>query len=251
MTPAPAYERIGLSYSDVRRADPRFEAAVWEGLGDARTVLNVGAGAGSYEPRDREVIPVEPSLVMIAQRPVDAVTAIRGVAESLPLADKSVDATMGVFTMQHWSDVDRGLAEVRRVTRKRIVLLTLDVEVTAEMWLCRDYLPEISKHDRETFPSIDRLKAILPRARVAVVPVPSDCTDGFCVGLWSRPEAHLDPEVRRASSVWHLLPSDVVEIGLDRLRRDLDSGAWDRRHGHLRTQAELDIGLRLVTAELD
>lgn len=247
---APAYDRMGIDYSKVRRADPRFEAAIWDRLGDAKNVLNVGAGAGSYEPRDREVIAVEPSPVMIAQRPPGAAPAIQGVAEALPLEDKSVDATMGVFTMQHWDDVDRGLAEVLRVTRDRIVLLTLDLDVTAEMWLCRDYLPEIVEHDRGMFPMIAHLEATLPNPRVETIPLPSDCTDGFCVALWSRPEAHLDPGVRRSSSTWHLLPDPVVEPALDRLRRDLESGEWDRRYGPLRTQTSLDVGLRLVTAEL-
>jgi SAM-dependent methyltransferase len=247
---APAYDRIGLSYSDVRRADPRLEAAIWRALGDARTVLNVGAGAGSYEPLDRDVVPVEPSPVMIAQRPAGAALAIRGVAESLPLKDNSVDATMGVFTMQHWDDVDLGLAEVLRVTRERVVLLTLDIDVMAEMWLCRDYLPEIAEHGRETFPSIAHLQAILPGLHVETVLVPSDCTDGFCIALWSRPEMHLDADVRRASSIWHLLPGTIVDSGLERLRRDLESGEWDRRHGHLRSQAAFDVGVRLVTVEL-
>lgn len=137
---------------------------------------------------------------------------------------------MGVFTMQHWDDVDRGLAEVLRVTRDRVVLLTLDLDVTAEMCLCRDYLPEIVEHDRGTFPSIAQLEATLPGARVETIPVPRDCTDGFCVALWSRPEAHLDPNVRRSSSIWHLLPATVVEPALDRLGRDLESGEWGRRY---------------------
>jgi SAM-dependent methyltransferase len=246
----PAYDRIGLSYSDVRRADPRFEAAIWKALGDAESILNIGAGAGSYEPLDRDVIAVDPSPVMIAQRPAGAARAIQGVAELLPLDDKSVDATMGIFTMQHWDDVDRGLAEVLRVTRERIVLLTLDFDVTAEMWLCKEYLPEIAEHDRETFPSIAHLQAVLPSVQVEPVPVPSDCTDGFCIALWSRPEMHLNPEIRRASSIWHLLPQSIVDNGLDRLRLGLESGEWDRRYGHLRTQPEFDVGVRLVTAEL-
>ncbi len=244
----PAYDRMGIDYSQVRRADPRFEAAIWGALGDARSVLNIGAGAGSYEPGDREVIAVEPSPVMIAQRPPEAAPAIQGVAEAIPLEDGSVDATMGVFTMQHWDDVDRGLAEVLRVTRDRVVLLTLDLDVTAEMWLCRDYLPEIVEHDRETFPTIERLEAVLPNLQVETIPVPSDCTDGFCVALWSRPEAHLDPDVRRSSSIWHLLPDSAVDRGLARLRHDLEGGEWDRRYGQLRTQPALDVGLRLVTA---
>lgn len=247
---APAYDRMGLNYSEVRRADPRFEAAIWDALGDAKSVLNVGAGAGSYEPNDREVVAVEPSPVMIAQRPSGAAPAIQAAAEALPLEDKSVDATMGVFTMQHWDDVDRGLAEVLRVTRDRIVFLTLDLDATAEMWLCRDYLPEIVEHDRRTFPSIEQLIAILPSVRIDTIPVPGDCADGFCIALWSRPEAFLDPRVRQASSIWHLLPASVVEPALDRLRRDLGSGEWDRRYGRLRAQASLDVGLRLVTTSL-
>jgi SAM-dependent methyltransferase len=247
---APAYDRMGIDYSQVRRADPRFEASIWDALGDAQSVLNIGAGAGSYEPRDREVIAVEPSPVMIAQRPTKAAPAIQGVAEAIPLEDKSVDATMGVFTMQHWDDVDRGLAEVLRVTRDRVVFLTLDLDATAEMWLCRDYLPEIVEHDRRAFPSIERLEALLPNLRVNTLPALNDCTDGFCIALWSRPEAYLDPRIRRASSIWHLLPAAVVDPALDRLGRDLDSGEWDRRYGQLRTQPSLDIGLRLATAKL-
>lgn len=247
---APAYDRMGVSYSDIRRADHRLEATIWRALGDAQRVLNIGAGTGSYEPSDREVIAVEPSSVMIAQRPPESARAIQGVAEALPLEDKSVDATMGVFTMHHWDDLDRGLTEVQRATRKRIVFLTLDLDVTEQMWLCRDYLPQIIEHDRKTFPTIAHLRASLPNVQVETVLVPADCTDGFCVALWSRPEAHLDPDVRRSSSIWHRLPPAVIESGLDRLRYDLDSGEWDRRHGHLRTQATFDVGLRLIKAEL-
>ena len=247
---SPAYDRMGVGYTEVRRAEPRIEAAIHAALGDARVVLNIGAGAGSYEPRDREVVAIEPSPVMIAQRPPDAAPAIQAVAESLPLADDSVDATMGVFTLHHWEDVERGLAEVLRVTRSRVAFVTLDLDVTAEMWLCRDYLPEIVEHDRRVFPTIERLQELLPDPRVEPLPVPAACTDGFCIALWDRPEAHLDPEIRRASSIWHQLPEEVTARGLERLRADLESGAWDRRHGELRTTDELDVGLRLVVAEL-
>jgi len=246
----PAYDRMGVGYTAVRCADPRIEARIHAALGDARVVLNVGAGAGSYEPRDREVVAVEPSPVMIAQRPADVVPAIQGVAEALPLEDDSVDATMGVFTMHHWDDVERGLAEVLRVTRDRLAFITLDLGVTADMWLCRDYLPEIVEHDRRVFPTFEQLEALLPNLRVEPLPVPAGCTDGFCIALWDRPEAHLDPGVRRSSSIWHQLPEDVTARGLGRLRRDLASGEWDRRHGELRSRQELDVGLRLVTAEL-
>jgi SAM-dependent methyltransferase len=246
----PAYDRIGIDYSEVRRADPRLEAAIWAALGSARRVLNVGAGTGSYEPRDREVVAVEPSSVMIAQRPATAAKAVRGVAEALPLADKSVDATMGVFTMQHWQDVDRGLAEVTRVTRDRVVFLTLDVEVAAEIWIARDYAPEIIEIESDAFPSIKKLRAAFPGAEIDALPVPCDCSDGFCIALWGRPEAHLDPRVRRASSIWHLLPQAVCDRAVRELAADLESGEWDRRNGHLRERATLDVGLRLVHAEL-
>ena len=246
----PAYDRMGVQYAEVRRADPRIEAAIHAALGDARSVLNVGAGAGSYEPADREVIAVEPSPVMIAQRPPDAAPAIEAVVEDLPLADDSVDAVMGVFTLQHWSDLDRGLAEVARVGRSRAVFVTLDIEVTATMWLGAEYLPEMIESDRSDFPSLARLAAALPGLEVETLPVPSDCADGFCVALWSRPEAHLDPRVRQASSTWHRLEPAVVERALGELAADLESGEWDRRHGHLRELDELDIGLRLVHAEL-
>ncbi|HEY7256264.1 MAG TPA: methyltransferase domain-containing protein [Solirubrobacterales bacterium] len=247
---APAYDRMGIEYAQVRRADPRIEAAIHAALGDAGTVLNVGAGAGSYEPADREVLAVEPSPVMIAQRPPGAAPAIEAVVEDLPLADDSVDAVMGVFTMQHWSDIGRGLAEVARVGRDRAVFVTLDIDVAESMWLGADYLPEMIEADRRDFPSLEQLASALPGLVVNEIPVPSDCRDGFCIGLWSRPEAHLEPRVRRASSTWHRLDPGVVERALGRLAADLENGEWDRRHGHLRELDELDVGLRLVQADL-
>ncbi len=217
MTGTPAYDRMGVDYTEVRRADPRIETTIHAALGDARTVLNVGAGTGSYEPADREVTAIEPSPVMIAQRPPGAAPAIEAVVEDLPLADDSVDAVMGVFTMQHWSDVDRGLAEVARVGRDRAVFVTLDIDVTASMWLA-GYLPEFIEADRRAFPSLEHLASALPGLEVESIRVPSDCTDGFCVGLWSRPEAHLDPRVRQGSSTWHRLPPAGYRSGAPRAR---------------------------------
>jgi SAM-dependent methyltransferase len=247
---SPAYDRMGIDYARIRRPDPRIEAVIHAALGDARTVLNVGAGAGSYEPADREVIAVEPSPVMIAQRPPGAAPAIEAVVEDLPLDDDSVDAVMGVFTMQHWSDVDRGLTEVARVGRDRAVFVTLDMDVAASMWLGAEYLPEQIEADRRDFPSLEQLASALPGLEVEEIPVPCDCTDGFAIGLWSRPEAHLDPRVRQASSTWHRLDQEVIARALADLAADLESGEWDRRHGHLRELDELDVGLRLVHADL-
>jgi SAM-dependent methyltransferase len=247
---SPTYNRIGLNYSDFRQPDPRIEAAVWKGLGDVRSVVNVGAGAGSYEPSDREVVAVEPSPVMIAQRPPQAATAIEGVAEALPLADKSVDAAMGVLTIHHWQDLEAGLAEMQRVARHRIVLLTLDAEAASGTWLIKDYFPEAGSMDRDVMPSRAKLRASLPGARIEAVPVPRGCLDGFTIALWDRPELLLDPEVRRASSIWHRMPPEAAERGLERLGAELKSGLWDEKYGHLRSQAELDIGLLLVCLEL-
>jgi SAM-dependent methyltransferase len=247
---SPVYDRMGVNYSEFRRPDPRIEAALWSALGDARSVVNVGAGTGSYEPPDREVIAVEPSPVMIAQRPLDAAPAIEGVAEALPLADKSVDAAMGVLTAHHWRDFDAGLAEMRRVARKRIMLLTVDIDVVAEAWIVRDYFPLAAELDREVMPTMAELAAKLPGATFEAVPVPRGCLDGFMIALWDRPELILDPEVRRATSTWHRMPAEEAERGLERLRADLESGRWDETHGHLRARAELDLGLRLVLQEL-
>lgn len=245
-----AYDEIGVNYSDFRRADPRIETRIWAALGDACSVVNVGAGSGSYEPRDREVIAVEPSTLMIAQRPKGAAPVAQGVAEALPLEDKSVDAAMGVFTIHHWDDLDAGLSEMRRVARKRIVLATIDAEINARVWTLAEYFPEAMALEEEVMPSIASLEAGLPEARIEIVPMPSRCRDEFTSALWDRPEMFLEPATLRASSLWHRLAPEVIERGQERLRADLQSGRWDERHGHLRTLPELDIGMRLVCAEL-
>ncbi|HWA54686.1 MAG TPA: class I SAM-dependent methyltransferase [Solirubrobacterales bacterium] len=246
----PAYDSVGLNYSEFRRADPRIEARLWAALGDAQSIVNVGAGSGSYEPRDREVIAVEPSPVMIAQRAGGAAPAIEGVAEALPLAAKSVDAAVGVFTIHHWDDLAAGIAEMRRVARKRIVLLTIDAEVNAGIWTLAEYFPEAMRAEEEKMPRMRVLETLLPGAEIEAVPMPSRCQDEFTSALWDRPEMFLDPAVLRASSLWHALPTETIERGQARLRADLQSGRWDVRHGHLRTLPELDIGLRLVREEL-
>lgn len=245
-----AYDEIGLNYSDFRRADPRLEARIWAALGDARSVVNIGAGTGSYEPLDREVIAVEPSSLMIAKRPEGAAPALQGVAEALPLEDGSVDAAMAVFTIHHWSDLGTGLAEMRRVARKRIVLLTIDATKNAEIWTLAEYFPEAMALEEEVMPSIASLQANLPEARIETVPMPSRCRDEFTSALWDRPELFLEPATLRASSLWHRLGPEVIERGQERLRADLDSGRWDEAHGRLRTLPELDIGTRLISEEL-
>jgi ubiquinone/menaquinone biosynthesis C-methylase UbiE len=242
------YDEIGIDYGAVRRADPRIAAAIHEALGDARSVVNVGAGAGSYEPADREVVAVEPSAVMIAQRPPGAAPVVVGTAEALPFEDGSFDAAMAVLTVQHWHDVARGLAEMSRVARRRLVVVTMDVDVLADLWIIRDYVPETLAAQAQRFPSIASLVAALPEARASVLPVPCDCADGFMAAFWGRPEAYLDPRVRAATSPWHRVSPEVLDRALARLRRDLESGEWDERHGELRARPSLDVGLRLVRA---
>lgn len=245
------YDSIGRGYSTYRRADPRIEAAIHAALGDASNVVNVGAGTGSYEPIDRPVVPVEPSREMAGQRPRHLAPAVLGFAEDLPFADNSADAAMAILTMQHWTDMTRGLAELVRIARRRVVLLTIDVDVEAQMWLFRDYVPEIIESDRLGFPEVgDVLRALGPSVRVDVVPVPADCTDGFGLAFWSRPEAVLDPGARAATSGFARLDDAREQAAVASLARDLAEGTWDERYGELRRLPSLDVGLRLITAEL-
>lgn len=245
------YDAIGPGYSAYRRPDPRIAAAVLNALGDARTVVNVGAGTGSYEPTDRPVVPVEPSTAMALQRDPALPPAVLGVAESLPMADGTADAAMAVMTMHHWADIPRGLEEMRRVARRRIVLMTIDVDVEEQMWLFADYTPEILAADRQGFLAIDTLVGHLGgHVRVDPLLVPSDCHDGMGLAFWSRPEAVLDPGARAATSGFALMDKAREAEVVARLGDDLNSGAWDARHGHLRELTELDVGLRLITVEL-
>jgi SAM-dependent methyltransferase len=244
------YDRIGAGYTRHRRADPRISAAVNAALDDAWTVVNVGAGAGSYEPRDRCVLAVEPSAEMIAQRPPDSAPAIFGSAEALPLADGTVDAAMAAMTMHHWPNWRAGLAEMRRVTRRRVVLFTWD-PVNDGFWLTDDYLGWLVRWDAGRFPAMADLLAELPGATVTVVPIPRDCTDGFLAAYFARPERYLDPAVRASMSLFALAPDPArVEACMRALAGDLSSGAWDARHGSYREKAFIDAGYRLVVASV-
>jgi SAM-dependent methyltransferase len=242
------YDHYAAAYPRQRRADHRIAARVHAALGDARTVVNVGAGSGSYEPEDRYVLAVEPSAGMRAQRPRYLAPAIIAGAEALPLDEDSFEAAMALVTIHHWSDPTAGLRELRRVAHGPVVVLTFDIDVLADFWMLKDYLPETLADDRLRFPTIDAITTILGDARVEPVPIPADCTDGFLEAHYARPEAYLDPTVRAAQSVWPRLPEGVERRTVAALSADLASGVWDARHGHLRTQPEYEGGLRLIVA---
>ena len=242
------YERIGHGYARTRREDPRIAERVDAALGNARTVVNVGAGAGSYEPRDRYVIAIEPSDVMAAQRPSDRAPAIRASAGALPLRDESVDAAMAMLTIHHWdSEQQRGVYELRRVARGPVVILTFDVTVSTQMWLFADYLPEAAALDRRTLPPIGQLADWLGEGtRVETILLARDTPDWMFEAFWAHPERVFDPAARAATSSFARIDPQIVDRVLRELRRDLDTGAWDTRHGQLRTLDSYDAGLRLV-----
>jgi SAM-dependent methyltransferase len=240
----PLYDRIGDRYASTRRPDPRIAARIHAALDDARRVVNVGAGAGSYEPTDRAVVAAEPSPVMLAQRPPRTPPAVQAVGAALPFPDRTFDAAMAVLTLHHWPDQRAGIAELQRVAR-RIVVFTFDMDVIP--WIATDYLPEMIGQDAFVFPPITEVASWFD-ADIEVVPVPHDCTDGFVGAYWARPELYLDPARRAGMSVVRKLDPSVVEAGMGRLRDDLASGAWDARWGHLRDRPELDVGYRLLVS---
>jgi SAM-dependent methyltransferase len=244
------YETHGRAYARHRQTDPRIAARIHAALGDAQTVLNVGAGAGSYEPRDRWLLAVEPSATMRAQRPAGAAPAIDARAEALPLDDDGVDAAMACVTIHHWEPPAAGLAELRRVARGPVVVFTFELEALPAWQL--EFLAEHLAIERTRFPPLDEVAAALGgRTRVERIPTPGDCVDGFFEAFWNRPEALLDPDVRGSQSAWALLPPEAEEQMAKRLRAALESGAWDAEHGHLRGQDSYDGALRLVISEAD
>ena len=211
-------------------------------------MVNVGAGTGSYEPTDREVVAIEPSETMIAKRPPGAAAVVQGVAENLPLEDRSVDAAMAVWTIHHWSDARKGLAELRRVARQRVVILTWDKAFAGTFWLTRDYVPELEAWSTDSYPSLAEIEDELGPLERRPVPIPSDCQDGFLRAWWARPEAYLDQGVRRNISQFNLVDPNAVGRGIDRLADDLADGSWDERNGHLRELDDLDLGYVLLVS---
>jgi SAM-dependent methyltransferase len=246
MSSAQLYDTIGATYRVTRRTEPRIAAQVWAALGDARTVLNVGAGTGSYEPSDREVTAVEPSAVMRAQRPAGAARCVAATAESLPFEDQSFDAAMAFATVHHWQDPIAGLREMRRVARRVVVFTcdTTDRSWRRRFWLTRDYLPEVAASSVGLATELARAIG----ARMEPVLIPWDCADGFFEAYWRRPEAYLDENVRRGISVWASVGPDAEQRAVRSLRDDLASGRWAERNRDLLDLEAAELGLRLLIA---
>jgi len=247
------YDANGSGYGVQRRADPRIAAYIERALGDARTVLNVGAGAGSYEPASRYVVAVEPSATMRAQRPPGAVPAVNASAEALPFDDGAFDAVMAVATIHHWSDLDKGLGELRRVARGPVVILAFDGDALADYWL-NDYAPELIAAERGRYPSIDPPVGLVAArigatAEIVPVPIPNDCSDGIVEAFFGRPERLLDPAVRRAQSSWSFVAPEVERRFVAALSADLASGLWDEKYGHWRSAPLYWGSLRLIVGK--
>lgn len=245
------YGDIGRSYAQFRQPEPSIAAQILAALGDAQTVLNVGAGTGSYEPTDRNVTAVEPSASMRAQRPAHLSRAIDAVAEALPFADQSFDASMASVTVHQWRDLEKGLAEMRRVTRGPVVVFAGDPLLMNDYWL-NEYIPEVREIEARRFPAIERIAAGLGgHVEVQTVPIPLNCRDGFNEAYYGRPEALLNSDARLACSSWSLAPAKAVKSFVDTLSRDLANGTWDQRYVQLRTQPFWDGPLRLLIARPD
>jgi SAM-dependent methyltransferase len=247
-SPRPRYDRIGHDYARTRREDPRIAARIHAALGDARTVVNVGAGTGSYEPRDRHVLAIEPSDVMAAQRDHTLSPAIRASAGQLPLRDDAVDAAMAILTVHHWDDAqEAGIRELRRVARGPVVIVTYDAQVSGRMWLMADYLPEVAQLDAEIFPAPDRIAGWLGgNTRIEVVELTRDTPDWMLGSFWAHPERVLDVQAREATSGFARMDERIVRRVVNAVSADLSSGLWDQRYGHLRTLDAFDAGLRLI-----
>jgi SAM-dependent methyltransferase len=245
------YDVIGAEYAVTRREDPRTAALIHAALGEARTVVNVGAGAGSYEPRDRNVVAIEPSEVMIAQRDARLPPAIRSGAYPLPLADQSMDAAMAILTIHHWDeDQERGVMEMRRVARGPVVILTIDAEISSRMWLMADYLPEVAELDRRIFPTPETLARWLGgEVEVREMPISRDTPDWSLGSFWAHPDRVLDAQARSSTSGFARMPPEVVDRVVNAVERDLHDGTWDAQHGHLRELDEYDAGLRLLVSK--
>jgi SAM-dependent methyltransferase len=241
------YNKSGQKYSGHRQTDPRIAEYVFKGLADAKTILNVGAGPGSYEPANKYVVAVEPSIIMRAQRIQNGkIPAINAKADNLPFDDNSFDASMAMITVHHWPDMNKGLKELRRVAKKQVLIMTFDPGELDNFWNV-NYFPELIEVEKARYPTIEFIKNSLGgNCEVIPIPIPLDCVDGFQEAFYGRPEAFLEKEVRLAQSAWGFLPEAVEEKSVQSLEDDLKSGEWDKKYGHFRTQSAFTCALRLI-----
>lgn len=246
------YDLTGVTYAQTRRPDPRIAEVVNRAIADRGLVANIGAGTGSYEPT-QTVVAIEPSRVMISQRSAGSAPAVQAKAEALPIRTDAVDTALAVLTVHHWDDLAAGVGEMLRIARRRAVILTWDHEVIRDFWLLSEYVPAAAETDARLTVPINTLIELLGHERVSMVsvPVPHDCVDGFGGAYWRRPEAYLEDTVRQGMSLFSMTPNHEVQEGLSRLRADLLSGEWQRRHRDLLQMPELDLGYRLLIADLD
>jgi hypothetical protein len=249
---APVYDTIGQHYTAHRQPDPRWAALITQKLGKARRVVNVGAGTGSYEsqPPSADVLAIEPSSVMVAQRPPRAAPVVRGRASALPMFGGSAEAAMAILTVHHWGDWESGLAEMRRVARRRVIV-TIDFECHAHFWLLRDYLPHVAAFELGLSPTMAQISAALPITEAHDLPLPADMEDGVLGAPWRRPEAYLDPLVRSNCSPLALADQAATAEGIARRADDLATGAWHRRYADLLERDSYDAGYRLLVSEGD
>lgn len=241
------YETIGHGYAKRRQPDPRIAHAIQAALGNAMTVCNVGAGAGSYEPSDRTVTAVEPSQTMIDQR-TSSCRVICSSAENLPFADSEFHAAMAILSVHHWTNPRKGLAEMKRISNRQVVF-TFDPSQLDSLWLVRDYLPEIIEFERGRALPVEVIADCLGAAQITEVPIPHDCTDGFQAAYWRRPELYLEADVQATISTLAQLPPSIISPALNKLRSDLESGAWHKRYSHLLTEESMDFGYRIIVAD--
>ncbi|QSE98667.1 class I SAM-dependent methyltransferase [Fulvivirga lutea] len=241
----PYYDQIGINYSNLRKPDSRIQSSINKELATAKTVLNIGAGTGSYEPKNKDVIAVEPSEIMIKQRPYDAAPVIKASAENLPFSDKQFDWAIGILTIHHWDDLELGLSEMQRTSHNQL-LFTWDPDHPG-FWMSQDYFPEVLQIDKSIFPAIGKIQRILKNVEVIKVPIPFDCSDGFGSAYWRRPEAYLSSNVRNATSTFNKIKN--TEMGLLKLSRDLQSGFWFKKYGHLLELTEIDLGFCILISK--
>lgn len=246
------YNKIGATYQQTRRQDDHLYHCVLKALGTSQTVLNIGAGTGSYEPKDRQVVAVEPSEVMVSQRQKNQVPVVKATADHLPFHHKTFDACMTVLSMHHWQPNQyQGVQEMRRVARDKVVIVTCDPRVSAKMWLMADYLPEVAQLDHDTFPFPETIAAWLDaEVDILSIPIQKNTSDWSLMSFWAHPERVLDPIARASTSGFARQPKEVVDRVVNEVEHDLKNGLWDEKYGHLRTLNELDVGLRLIVANL-